>query len=93
MFSDANLALVYHVYVKKFYKAIKLRTLMLMKKLGRGNCCDSTKNIEVLRALDITRQRLQFKGENMDTFFRLERKMQGSMQNKIKQTTIAQYFA
>ena len=29
----------------------------------------------------------------MDTFLQLERKMQDSMQNKIKQTTIAQYFA
>ena len=41
----------------------------------------------------IIRQRLQFEGADMDTFFRLERQMQDSMQNKIKQTTIAEYFA
>ena len=29
----------------------------------------------------------------MGTFLRLERQMQDSMQNRIKQTTIAQYFA
>ena len=29
----------------------------------------------------------------MDTFLRLERQMQDSMQNKIKQTTIAEYVA
>ena len=50
-------------------------------------------NKEVLHALDIIRRRLQFEGENMDTFLRLEEKMQDSMQNNIKQTTIAQYFA
>ena len=41
----------------------------------------------------IIRQRLQFEGADMDTFLRLERQMQDSMQNKIKQTTIAEYFA
>ena len=29
----------------------------------------------------------------MGAFLRLERQMQDSMQNKIKQTTISQYFA
>ena len=52
----------------------------------------SPKNKEVIYEFDIIRRRLQFEGENMDAFFRLERKMQDSMQNKIKQTTIAQCF-
>ena len=51
------------------------------------------KNKKVLHALDIIRQRLQFERENVDTFLWLERKMQDSMQNKIKERTIAQYFA
>ena len=93
MFSDTNLALVYHVYVKKFYKE-----LVENDDANKENSADATavippKNKEVLHALDIIRRRLQFKGENMDTFFRLERKMQDSMQNKIKQTAITQYFA
>ena len=50
------------------------------------------KNKEVLRALDTIRRRLQFKGEDMDMFLRLEKQMQDSMQNNIKQSTIAQYF-
>ena len=41
----------------------------------------------------IIRRWLQFEGADMDTFLRLERQMQDSMQNKIKQTTIAEYFA
>ena len=41
----------------------------------------------------IIRRRLQFEGADMDTLLRLERQMQDSMQNKIKQTTIAEYFA
>ena len=41
----------------------------------------------------IIQRRLQFEGADMDTFLRLERQMQDSMQNKIKQTTIAEYFA
>ena len=41
----------------------------------------------------IIRRQLQFEGADMDTFLRLERQMQDSMQNKIKQTTIAEYFA
>ena len=51
------------------------------------------KNKEVLHALAIIQRRLQFEGADMDTFLRLERQMQDSMQNKIKQTTIAEYFA
>ena len=51
------------------------------------------KNKEVLHALAIIRRRLQFEGADMDTFLRLERQMQDSMQNKIKQTTITEYFA
>ena len=58
----------------------------------RRNCFDSTKKKEVLHALDTIRRRLQFKGEVMDIFLRLEKQMQDSMQNNIKQTTIAQYF-
>ena len=50
------------------------------------------KNKEVLHALDTIRQRLQFKEEDMDMFLRLEKQMQDSMQNNIKQSTIAQYF-
>ena len=50
------------------------------------------KNIEVLHALDTIRRQLQFKEEDMDIFFRLEKQMQDSMQNNIKQSTIAQYF-
>ena len=41
----------------------------------------------------IIRRRLQFEGADMDTLLRLERQMQDSMQNKIKQTSIAEYFA
>ena len=41
----------------------------------------------------IIRRQLQFEGADMDTFLHLERQMQDSMQNKIKQTTIAEYFA
>ena len=50
------------------------------------------KNKEVLHALDTIRRRLQSKGEDMDIFLRLEKQMQDSMQNNIKQSTIAQYF-
>ena len=50
------------------------------------------KNKEVLHALDTYRRRLQFKGEDMDIFLCLEKQMQDSMQNDIKQSTIAQYF-
>ena len=50
------------------------------------------KNKEVLSALDTIRRRLQCEGEDMDTFFRLEKQLQESIQNNIKQTTIAKYF-
>ena len=50
------------------------------------------KNKEVLDALNTIRRRLQFKGEDMDIFLRLEKQLQDSMQNNIKQSTIAQYF-
>ena len=48
---------------------------------------------KVLHALDTIRQRLQFKGEDMDIFLCLEKQMQDSMHNNIKQSTIAQYFS
>ena len=51
------------------------------------------KNKEVLHALAVIQRRLQFEGADMGAFLRLERQMQDSMQNKIKQTTISQYFA
>ena len=51
------------------------------------------KNKEVLHTLAIIRRRLQFERADMDTFLCLERQIQDSMQNKIKQTTIAEYFA
>ena len=50
------------------------------------------KNKEVLNALDTIRRCLQCEGADMDTVFRLEKHLQESMQNNIKETTIAQYF-
>ena len=50
------------------------------------------KNKEVLHALVAIRRRLQFKGEDIDIFLRLEKQMQDSMRNNIKQSTIVQYF-
>ena len=50
------------------------------------------KNKGVLNTLDSIRQHLQSEGKDMDTFFHLEKQLQDSMQNNIKQTTIAQYF-
>ena len=50
------------------------------------------KNKEVLYALDIIRQQWQFEGKTIYTFLQLERKRKDSMENKIKQTTITQYF-
>ena len=51
------------------------------------------KNKEVLHTLAVIQRRLQFEGADMGAFLCLERQMQDSMQNKIKQTTISQYFA
>ena len=92
MFSDANLALVFYVYVKKVFQNNHVEN----DNANEKNSADATavipsKNKGVLHVLDIIRERLQFEGENMDTFLRLERKMQDSMQ--IKQTTIMPYFA
>ena len=50
------------------------------------------KNKKVLNILDTTRRRLRCDGADIDTFFRLKKQLQESMQNNIKQTTIAQYF-
>ena len=72
-------------FAKKFYKTNKLRTTPLMKKTADTTTVISPKNKEVLYALEIIRQQLQFEGENMDTFLRLDRQMQDSRHNKIKQ--------
>ena len=50
------------------------------------------KNKEVLKAFYTCRRRLQCESADMDTFFRLEKLLQKSMENNIKQTTIEQYF-
>ena len=52
-----------------------------------------TKNKEVLLALAVIQRRLLFEEADMGAFLRLKRQMQDSMQNKIKKTTIVQYFA
>jgi len=50
------------------------------------------KNREVLHALDTIRRQLLFEGADINTFFRLEKEMQESMQQNIKQKTLAHYF-
>ena len=46
----------------------------------------------MFNAVDTIWRCLQCEGTDIDTFFRLEKQLQESMQNNIKQATIPQYF-
>ena len=88
-----DLTLADKILVLDELKNKTLKQTMSMKSSADATAVTPPKNKEVLHALAIIRRWLQFEGADMDTFLRLERQMQDSMQNKIKQTTIAEYFA
>ena len=68
------------------------RSIDIEKGIAADSVVTTKPKNEVLNALDLIRRRLQCEGADVNTFSSLKRQLQESVQNNIKQTTIAQYF-
>ena len=71
---------------------IRTCTSQLSVSVANSILITPPKNKEVFNAFDTIRGRLQCEGVDMDTFLRLKKQLQESMQNSIKDITIVQYF-